>query len=81
MTWRAFSYTLMVLLAVVAIATTASSGVSSADNESSRADKTLAVQSSVTVTDPGTRLVVLIVGLAAVMVTYRRALLNLRRRS
>lgn len=80
MTWRAFSYTLLVLLAVVAIATTASLAVPVDEGATSLSTVALAVQPQPQ-TDPGTRLVVLIVGITAIIVTYRRALVNLRSKS
>lgn len=80
MTWRAFSYTLMVLLAVIAVATTASLGVSPEGIAPAQQAPALAVQ-SIPQTDPGTRLVVLVVGILATIYTFRRALLNMRSQS
>lgn len=83
MTWRAFSYTFMVLLAVAAIATTASLGISPDDASAAAgtAQATmLATTPSQPLTDPGTRLVVLLVGILAVSFTYRRAWMNWRSR-
>lgn len=78
MTWRACSYTLMVLLAIAAIATTASMGIAPEDVTQSRV-ATLAMQSQPQ-TDPGTRLVLLVAGSLAILFTYRRAIANMRSR-
>ena len=78
MTWRACSYTFMVLLAIAAIATTASMGIAPDDVTQART-ATLAMQAAPQ-TDPGTRLVLLVAGSLAILFTYRRAIMNMRSR-
>ena len=80
MTWRAFSYTLLVFLAIVAIATTASLGFAPEDAASISSSATLAVEPQ-PLSDPGTRVALLLLGSLAILITFRQALRNLRTRS
>lgn len=80
MTWRAFSYTLLVFLAIVAIATTASLGFAPEDATSTTSSATLAMESQ-PLSDPGTRIVLLLFGSLAILITFRQALRNLRTRT
>lgn len=79
MTWRTFSYLITVLLAAVVVATTASSDVFD------RHDSTVTAASihldAPPVQERGSRVVLLIVGMAAVGFTFRQAWLNFRRGS
>ncbi len=77
MTWRTFSYTTAILIAVVLIATNASFGDVGGDSTS--ATPVLAVQPQ-SEPAPASRMVLLAVGVLAVGVTYRQALSNLRSR-
>lgn len=77
MTWRTFSYSTAILIAVVLIATNASFG--EVGDDSASAASVLAVQPQPEPT-PASRMVLLSVGVLAVGVTYRQALSNLRSR-
>jgi hypothetical protein len=75
MTWRTSLYLLTVLLAAVVVATTAMSD----NSESANAQVTAQVEPmTMPLTEHGSRMALLVLGIGAVVVTYRHAWRNFR---
>ena len=80
MTWRTALYLLTVLLAATVVATTAMSDSSASMPPAGEGEATLAQIEPVAMPSPerSSRVVLLVLGVGAVVVTYRRAWLNFR---
>lgn len=76
MTWRTIFYSVTVLLAAVIVATTASSDVEDKETQASAIIAT-ATPVDMPVTERSSRVVLAVVGIGAVLITFRKAVLNL----
>lgn len=76
MTWRTIFYSVMVIVAAVVVATTASSDVGDNETQTSAIVATT-VPTDMPVTERSSRVVLAVVGAGAILLTFRRALANL----